>query len=252
MLANARSFGYAFNPLSVFWCYDRRGDARRQSSPRCTTPTASGTATSCVPTRTVDAASRQGVLRVAVLRGRRPLRDDVHRPAATGELRVAITLCARDHELSSGPPWRGSGDRRPRRRSSPGSLRHPLAGLRVMALIRLQGIAAVVAPTPRAFPVPPAPVQEGVVQARDDAKHSAFDDREPWPSGPWQDLAPAPGHQPVHTAIARSALPPRACRACVLRVAPARRSHHRRRGSRRPADACAQRRVLPAARRPTG
>jgi len=25
MLANARSFGYAFNPLSVFWCYDRGG-----------------------------------------------------------------------------------------------------------------------------------------------------------------------------------------------------------------------------------
>ena len=29
MLANARSFGYVFNPLSVFWCYDRDGALRR-------------------------------------------------------------------------------------------------------------------------------------------------------------------------------------------------------------------------------
>ena len=39
----------------------------------------------------------------------------------------------------------------------------------------------------------------------------AFDDREPRPSGPWQELGPAPGHRPVHTAIARG---------LFLRVAP--------------------------------
>jgi cyclopropane-fatty-acyl-phospholipid synthase len=32
----------------------------------------------------------------------------------------------------------------------------------------------------------------------------AFDDREPRPAGRWQELGPAPGHRPVHTAIARS------------------------------------------------
>ena len=32
----------------------------------------------------------------------------------------------------------------------------------------------------------------------------AFDDREPRPAGPWQALGPAPGHRPVHTAVARS------------------------------------------------
>src|SRR6185312_15216363 len=31
----------------------------------------------------------------------------------------------------------------------------------------------------------------------------AFDDRQPRPAGPWQELGRAPGHRPVHTAIAR-------------------------------------------------
>ena len=49
MLANPRSFGYAFNPLTVYWCYDARRRAPAASSPRCTTPTASVTATSLRP-----------------------------------------------------------------------------------------------------------------------------------------------------------------------------------------------------------
>ena len=28
LAANARAFGYCFNPISVFWCWDRAGDAR--------------------------------------------------------------------------------------------------------------------------------------------------------------------------------------------------------------------------------
>ena len=41
--------GYVFNPLTLYWCHDppARWSA---SSPRCTTPTASGTATCCAPT----------------------------------------------------------------------------------------------------------------------------------------------------------------------------------------------------------
>ena len=50
MAANARAFGYWFNPISVFWCFDRRRRARRRRSSRCTTPTATGTPTSCTPT----------------------------------------------------------------------------------------------------------------------------------------------------------------------------------------------------------
>ena len=158
MLANARSFGYAFNPLSVFWCYDRRRRARRggrrgaQHLRRAALlPRASRCARS--------GPSRQGVLRVAVLRGRRALRDDVHRPAATEELRVEITL------------WRGTravfratvAGIEDRRAPSflAGSLRHPLAGQRVTALIRLQGIRLWLRRLP-VVPRPPAPVQEGV------------------------------------------------------------------------------------------
>ena len=29
MAANARAFGYCFNPISVFWCYDRDGGPGR-------------------------------------------------------------------------------------------------------------------------------------------------------------------------------------------------------------------------------
>ena len=51
MLANARVLGHVFNPLSVFWCYHGSGQLAA-SSPRCTTRTASGMHTSCIPTRT--------------------------------------------------------------------------------------------------------------------------------------------------------------------------------------------------------
>ena len=50
MLANARVLGHVFDPLSVFWCYDSAGGSRA-SSRRSTTPTASGTPTSCGRTR---------------------------------------------------------------------------------------------------------------------------------------------------------------------------------------------------------
>ena len=76
----------------------------------------------------------------------------------------------------------------------------------------------------------------------------AFADREPRPAGPWQELAPAPGHRPVHTAIARSLFLRVVPRLGAARASP-RRPDHRWRGARRAPDACAQRRVLPAARR---
>ena len=52
MLANPRMLGYVFNPITVYWCL--RADpeltgfdgAVAVSSPKCTTPTAAGTATS--------------------------------------------------------------------------------------------------------------------------------------------------------------------------------------------------------------
>ena len=56
MLAHARVLGYVFNPLTVYWCHDPT--ARWPAWwPRCTTPTASGTATCCArrPRPTVPA-----------------------------------------------------------------------------------------------------------------------------------------------------------------------------------------------------
>ena len=50
MLANARVLGHVFNPLSVFWCFDSSGRLACIVA-RSTTPTASGTPTSCTPTK---------------------------------------------------------------------------------------------------------------------------------------------------------------------------------------------------------
>ena len=69
--------------------------------------------------------------------------------------------CGAGHELSSGPPWRGSAATEATPSFFAGSLRHPLAGQRVTALIRLQGIRLWLRRLP-VVPRPPAPVQEGV------------------------------------------------------------------------------------------
>ena len=50
MLAHARVFGYVFNPLTVVLVPRPRRGRWNASSPRCTTPTGSGTATCCGPT----------------------------------------------------------------------------------------------------------------------------------------------------------------------------------------------------------
>ena len=49
MLANPRSFGYVFNPLSLFWCHDRDGEIVCVIAEVHNTY-GSGTATCCVPT----------------------------------------------------------------------------------------------------------------------------------------------------------------------------------------------------------
>ncbi len=83
-------------------------------------------------------------------------------PAAAGaedELRVAITL-TRDGRVV----FRASVEGRPDPAAPSflaGALRHPAAGRRVMALIRLQGIRLWLKHLP-VIPRPAAPVQEGV------------------------------------------------------------------------------------------
>ena len=107
MLTNARSFGYVFNPLTVFWCYDRRGELvavvaevhNTYGDRHCYL---------LRPDARRSCRGRQGVLRVAVLPGRRALRDDVRRPARDRRAARRHRAAARD---TSGLPrhrWRGS------------------------------------------------------------------------------------------------------------------------------------------------
>ena len=77
-------FGYCFNPISVFWCFDRDRRARRPPWSRCTTPTATGTPTSSTPTSgaarapTRRCTSRRSTAPTAL----RPRRPGPRRPAA--------------------------------------------------------------------------------------------------------------------------------------------------------------------------
>jgi uncharacterized protein len=158
MLANARSFGYAFNPLSVFWCYDCEGALvgvvaevhNTYGEQHCylVRPDAHGRA---------EADKAFYVSPFFAVDGRYEM--TFTDPRATDELRVEITL------------WRGT--RAVFRATVRGiedgrassflveSLRHPLGSQRVTALIRLQGIRLWLRRLP-VVPRPPAPVQEGV------------------------------------------------------------------------------------------
>jgi uncharacterized protein len=158
MLATPRSLGYAFNPLSVFWCYRPDG------------------ALACV---VAEVHNTYGERHCYLLRP-----DDSGRAAADktfyvspffavdgcyemtftdpmdgDDVRVAITL-HRDRQAV----FRATLDGRPDPAAPSflaGALRHPGAGRRVMALIRLQGIRLWLKHLP-VVPRPVAPVQEGV------------------------------------------------------------------------------------------
>jgi uncharacterized protein len=158
MLANARSFGYAFNPLSVFWCYDCDGAlvavvaevhntyGERHCYLVC--PDARGRA---------EADKAFYVSPFFAVDGRYEM--TFTDPRASDELRVEITL-RRGTQAVFRATLQGIEDRR----SSSflvASLRHPLASQRVTALIRLQGARLWLRRLP-VVPRPPAPVQEGV------------------------------------------------------------------------------------------
>ena len=93
MLANPRSFGYVFNPLTVYWCYDDRPTDARRCVVAEVHNTYGGRHCYLAAARRRAAAPSvdKDVLRLAVLRRRRPLRDAVLRAAARS-LEVGITL----------------------------------------------------------------------------------------------------------------------------------------------------------------
>jgi uncharacterized protein len=156
MLANARSLGYTFNPLTVFWCYESDGELAGVVAEVHNTygerhcyflrPDASGRA---------DATKEFYVSPFFAV-------DGSYEMTFSGpgeELSVAITL-----RRGGDPVFRATLDaRRDSARPSflAGTLRHPLASHRVMALIKLQGLRLWLRRLP-VVPRPRAPVQEGV------------------------------------------------------------------------------------------
>ena len=170
--------------------------------------------------------------------------DPRRRRAATSRSR-----CARE-DTSRVPGRRCAGTRdRRRRRSSPASLRHPLAGQRVTALIRLAGHPALAAPPARG---PPARRRRCRKEcSADDAKHWRSTSREP------RRLGPVAG--PRARAARTGRCTPRSPAASSCRVAPALAVRvalpdgriDRRRRARRAADARPQRRRSSAGSAPT-
>jgi uncharacterized protein len=158
MLATPRSFGYAFNPLTVFWCHDGTGALR------CVIAEVHNTygERHCYLLRP-DAAGHAGADKAFYVSpffgvdGRYDM--TFTDPARDEDLRVGIRL-TRDGEVV----FRAALDGRPDP-SSPSflvaSLRHPAAGWRVIALVRVQGISLWLKHLP-VVPRPVAPQQEGV------------------------------------------------------------------------------------------
>jgi DUF1365 family protein len=160
MLATPRSFGQAFNPLSVFWCHDRTGALA------CVVAEVHNTygERHCYLLRP-DAHGHAGadkafyVSPFFAVDGRSDMTVTDPTAVGDGELRVAITLTRHDEVVFraslAGVPDPGAPS------FLAGSLRHPAAGRRTIALIRLQGIRLWLKHLP-VMPRPVAPVQEGV------------------------------------------------------------------------------------------
>jgi DUF1365 family protein len=159
VLTTPRSFGYAFNPLSIFWCHDRAGTLA------CVVAEVHNThgERHCYLLRP-DAAGRATVDKVFFVSpffavdGRYELTcSDPSR--ADGVLRIGITLVRHGQvafraSLTGAPAADAPSFLR-------GALRHPAAGLRTIALIRLQGMRLWLKHLPL-MPRRVAPVQEGV------------------------------------------------------------------------------------------
>ena len=108
------------------------------SLPRCTTRTASATAT-CSSRASAAGRGRQGLLRLAVSDRRRPLPD-----GGAGARRAAVRADGSSHQDGAtrvpGLADRPAPAARRRRRCARMLLRHPLMTARVTALIHLQGM----------------------------------------------------------------------------------------------------------------
>jgi uncharacterized protein len=158
MLATPRSLGYAFNPLSVFWCH------RRTGALECVVAEVHNTygERHCYLLRP-DAEGHAGadkafyVSPFFAVDGRYDM--TFTDPTAQDDLHVAIALTHDEHVV-----FRASVAGRPdpvEPSFLAGALRHPASGRRVMWLIRWQGVRLWLKHLP-VLPRPVAPVQEGV------------------------------------------------------------------------------------------
>jgi DUF1365 family protein len=160
MLANARSWGYTFNPLSVFWCYDHDGELAGVVAEVHNTygerhcyflrPDARGRA---------DTTKEFYVSPFFAVDGCYEMHFTPD--AEHSDLHIDITL---RRGADSVPVFRATLDaeRDPAHPSFlAGSLRHPFAAHRVMALIKLQGLRLWLRRLPL-IPRPVAPPQTGV------------------------------------------------------------------------------------------
>ena len=186
MLANAaRRSGYVFNPLSVFWCYDRRRRARLRRR-RGAQHLRRAALLPAAARRARPGRGRQEVLRLAVLRGRRPLPDalpEPGRPRAAGRR----SRLRRDGDTSRLHRHRGG---HAATAATPaflaGAAPSPAVACGSSALIRLQGIRLWL----RRLPVVPRPPRHraggSVTRVTADAPaRSPTGSRRP--AGPWQD-----------------------------------------------------------------
>ena len=159
MLATPRSLGYAFNPLTVFWCHDPAGALV------CVVAEVHNTygERHCYLLR-LDADGRAGAEKAFYVSPffavdghyEMSFTDPV---AADGELRIEIAL--HRHGQAVFRATLGGYPDQANRSFLAGSVRHPAVGWRTIALIRLQGIRLWLKHLP-VMPRPVAAVQEGV------------------------------------------------------------------------------------------
>jgi DUF1365 family protein len=160
LLATPRSFGYAFNPLSVYWCHDRTGALAYVVAEVHNTygerhcyllrPDGSGHAA---------ADKTFSVSPFFAVDGRYHMTFTDPTASEEGGLRVEISL-VREGRVVFRATLEGYPDRTIRSFLA-GSVRHPAVGRRTIALIRLQGIRLWLKHLP-VMRRPVAPVQEGV------------------------------------------------------------------------------------------
>ena len=260
MLANARVLGYVFNPLTVYWCHDAGRRRCAASSPRCTTPTASATATCCAPTTRgrAETGKQFYVSPFYEVAGRYTM--------SLPEPGERLALC--DHPA----PARGRDVRRQRERPAPSRPRacrwrglllgRPWSTAAVSLRIRWQGIKLYL----RGLPVVPRRSSSHAKGACDDAppikRPAAPPAVQPLPAPAahrpqprrstrrrWPDVADGP-RRPAARRRRPAPVQRRRSAGCALQVAAAGRRGPRRRAGRRSGDAAgASRRVLPPARR---